>query len=119
MSDDSVVLARRRAGCTYPRLLPQEAGCEAGGWQEGIERHRPWIQSGWRYVDAPAADEPHKKPYDRFHCWSDNSAFDMISSKLTESDPTEPPDPIEPEVLMIDATDVKAHRTASSPNKGS
>ncbi len=33
-------------------------------------------------------------------------------------DAPEPPDSAEPEVLMIDATDIKAHPTASSLNKG-
>ncbi len=50
--------------------------------------------------------------------------FDLIFSGLSASDAAEPPDCAEPpgapeaEVLMIDATDVKAHPTASSLNKG-
>ena len=42
----------------------------------------------------------------------------MIFSELSASDSAEPPDAAEPEVLMIDATDIKAHPTASSLNKG-
>ena len=44
--------------------------------------------------------------------------FDLIFSELSASDSAEPPDAAEPEVLMIDATDIKAHPTASSLNKG-
>ena len=55
------------------------------------------IQKGLRWVDAPA---------------------DLIFSELSASDAIEPPDSAEPEVLMIDATDIKAHPTASSLNKG-
>ena len=38
--------------------------------------------------------------------------LDLIFSELSASDAAEP------EVLMIDATDIKAHPTASSLNKG-
>ena len=50
--------------------------------------------------------------------------LDLIFSELSASDAAEPPDSAEPpdapepEVLMLDATDVKAHPTASSLNKG-
>ncbi len=42
----------------------------------------------------------------------------LIFSELSASNSAEPPDAPEPEVLMIDATDIKAHPTASSLNKG-
>ncbi len=76
------------------------------------------------WVDAPAADGPHKTLYNRCRRWSDKGAFDLIFSELSASnaaeppDSTEPPDAPEPEVLMIDATDIKAHPTASRLNKG-
>ncbi len=44
--------------------------------------------------------------------------FDLIFSELSASDPPERPDAPEPDVLMVDATDIKAHPTASSLNKG-
>ncbi|KKZ14839.1 MAG: transposase [Candidatus Synechococcus spongiarum 142] len=69
---------------------------------------------GLRWVDAPPADGPYKTLYNRFRCWSHNGAFLLIFSELTRSDGTEP----EEEVLMLDATYLKAHRTASSLNKG-
>ena len=84
----------------------------------------PVIQKGLRWVDAPAADAPHKTLYNRCRHWSDKGVFDLIFSELSASDTpeppdsAEPPDATEPEVLMIDATDIKAHPTASSLNKG-
>ncbi len=71
-----------------------------------------------RWVDAPAADGPHKTLYNRFRRWSDKGVFDLIFSELSASDSAEPPDAPEPAVLIIDATDIKAHPTASSLNKG-
>ena len=44
--------------------------------------------------------------------------FDLIFSELSASDSAEPPDAPEPEVLMLDATDITAHPTVSSLNKG-
>ncbi len=44
--------------------------------------------------------------------------FELIFSELSASDSAELPDAPEPEVLMLDATDIKAHPTASSLNKG-
>ncbi len=67
---------------------------------------------------------PHKTLYNRFHRWSDKGVFDLIFSELSASnsaespDVAEPPDSAEPEVLMIDATDIKAHPTACSLKKG-
>ena len=48
----------------------------------------------------------------RFHRYVVTGVFDLIFSKLSASDAPGP------EVLMIDATDLKAHRRASSLNKG-
>ena len=43
--------------------------------------------------------------------------FDLIFSELSGSDAAERSDVPRPEVLMIDATSIKAHPTASSLNK--
>ena len=73
---------------------------------------------GLRRVDAPTADGPHKTLYDRCRRWSGKGVFDLIFSELSASDAIERSDGAEPEVLRIDATDRKAHPTASSPDKG-
>ncbi len=48
------------------------------------------IQKGLRWGDAPAADGPHKILYNRCRRWSGKGVFDVIFSKLSASDATEP-----------------------------
>ena len=65
------------------------------------------IRNGLRWRDAPKDYGPHKTLYNRFIRWSRLGVFDRIFSQLTaEAGP--------PETLMIDATHLKAHRTAAS-----
>jgi transposase len=65
------------------------------------------IRNGLRWRDAPAEYGPHKTLYNRFIRWSRMGIFDRIFSGLAARNG--PPD-----TLMIDATHLKAHRTASS-----
>ncbi len=99
-------------------LFPKERGVKwvddrkvLSGITHGTRSSLPW-------VDAPAGDGPHKILYNRCRRWSDKGVFELIFSELSASDAAEPPDATEPEVLMIDAADIKAHPTASSLNKG-
>jgi len=65
------------------------------------------IRNGLRWRDAPSDYGPHKTLYNRFIRWSRLGVFDRIFSALvTEGEG--------PDILMIDATHLKAHRTASS-----
>jgi len=65
------------------------------------------IKNGLRWRDAPDAYGPHKTLYNRFKRWSEMGVFDNIFSHLAaEGGP--------PDTLMIDASHLKAHRTASS-----
>ncbi len=69
------------------------------------------IRNGLRWRDAPAVYGPHKTLYNRFIRWSRMGVFDRVFTALVaENDP--------PERLMIDATHIKAHRTACSLLKG-
>ena len=65
------------------------------------------IRNGLRWCDAPAGYGPHKTIYNRFIRWSRlgvfNRIFDALAAKGGRSDQ-----------LMIDATHLKAHRTAAS-----
>jgi len=70
------------------------------------------IKNGLQWVDAPADYGPHKTLYNRFKRWSENGVFERIFEELAK-----PPDEAV-NVLMIDATLLKAHRTASSLKKG-
>ncbi len=69
------------------------------------------IRNGLRWRDAPDVYGPHKTLYNRFIRWSRMGVFDQIFTKLSSAGG--PPDR-----LMIDATHLKAHRTASSLLKG-
>lgn len=70
------------------------------------------IKNGLRWVDAPTDYGPHKTLYNRFRRWSENGVFERIFEELAK------PDADGGNVLMIDATHLKAHRTASSLKKG-
>lgn len=65
------------------------------------------IRNGLRWRDAPKEYGPHKTLYNRFIRWSRLGVFDRIFSNLSAQEGV-------PETLMIDATHLKAHRTASS-----
>ena len=65
------------------------------------------IRNGLRWRDAPAAYGPHKTIYNRFIRWSRLGVFNRIFAALAAAgDMTDQ--------LMIDATHLKAHRTAAS-----
>ncbi|AJR26835.1 transposase (plasmid) [Sphingobium sp. YBL2] len=64
------------------------------------------IRNGLRWRDAPAAYGPPKTIYNRFIRWSRMGVFNRIFAELAGSEATDR--------LMIDATHIKAHRTAAS-----
>ena len=65
------------------------------------------LKSGGRWIDAPDVYGPHKTLYNRFIRWSRLGVFDRIFAALAREGPR-------PERMMIDATHLKAHRTAAS-----
>jgi len=65
------------------------------------------IRNGLRWRDAPRDYGPHKTLYNRFIRWSKLGVFDRIFSQLVSEVGN-------PDTLMIDATHLKAHRTAAS-----
>jgi putative transposase len=65
------------------------------------------IRNGLRWRDAPKEYGPHKTIYNRFIRWSRLGVFSRILAELTARRG-------KPEQLMIDATHLKAHRTAAS-----
>ena len=65
------------------------------------------ICNGHRWRDVPPSYGPHKTIYNRFIRWSELGAFGRIFVELARSGG-------ETEQLMIDATHLKAHRTAAS-----
>lgn len=68
------------------------------------------LRNGLMWRDAPLGYGPHKTLYNRFVRWSRMGVFNRIFAGLAaEGGP--------PDQLMIDATHLKAHRTASSLRK--
>lgn len=65
------------------------------------------IKHGLQWKDAPKGYGPHKTLYNRFMRWSQMGVFNRIFTALaSQAD--------DPERLIIDATHLKAHRTAAS-----
>jgi putative transposase len=65
------------------------------------------IRNGLRWRDAPKEYGPHKTIYNRFIRWSRLGVFNRIFAELAAKGG-------KPDQLMIDATHLKAHRTAVS-----
>jgi len=65
------------------------------------------LRNGLRWRDAPTEYGPHKTIYNRFIHWSRLGVFNRILAELIAKRG-------KPEQLMIDATHLKAHRTAAS-----
>ena len=65
------------------------------------------IRNGLSWRDAPRDYGPHKTIYNRFVRWSRLGVFDKIFAELARKAG-------KPRRLMIDATHLKAHRTAAS-----
>jgi transposase len=68
------------------------------------------IKNGLRWKDAPQEYGPYKTLYNRFVRWSRREIFPRIFTELAGKAGT-------PDRLMIDATHLKAHRTAASLRK--
>ena len=64
-------------------------------------------RNGLRWCDAPAAYGPPKTSYNRWKRWSDMGVFARIMTGLAAEAPDN-------KTISIDATYLKAHRTASS-----
>src|SRR5208282_4107989 len=65
------------------------------------------IKNGLRWRDAPREYGPHKTIYNRFVRWSRLGVFNKIFAELARKGG-------KAERIMIDATHLKAHRTAAS-----
>ena len=64
-------------------------------------------RNGLRWRDAPKEYGPHKTLYNRWKRWSDMGVFARIMTGLAAKAPAN-------KTISIDATYLKAHRTASS-----
>jgi transposase len=66
-----------------------------------------FVRNGLRWRNAPKDYGPHKTIYNRFIRWSRLGVFNRIFAALAAKGG-------KPDQLMIDATHLKAHRTAAS-----
>lgn len=64
-------------------------------------------RNGLRWRDAPSAYGPHKTLYNRWKRWGERGVFTRMMEGLAAGN-------AEPKTVVIDATYLKAHRTASS-----
>ena len=64
-------------------------------------------RNGLRWCDAPKDYGPHKTLYNRWKRWGEKGIFLQMMEGLAAASG-------EPETVMVDATYLKAHRTASS-----
>src|SRR5690606_31931309 len=105
MSDLFLLSERRMARIsTFSPLSPGVPRVDARRVVSGIVYV---IKHGLQWKDAPAGYGPHKTLYNRFIRWSLMGVFDRIFAGLAGEGP-------KPERIMIDATHLKAHRTAAS-----
>ena len=65
------------------------------------------IRNGLMWRDSPERYGPHKTLYNRFIRWSQAGVFDRIFTELAAMSAAT-------DTVMIDATHLKAHRTAAS-----
>jgi len=65
------------------------------------------IRGGLMWKDAPPVYGPHKTLYNRFVRWSQAGVFDRIFAELAVESAAM-------DTVMVDATHLKAHRTAAS-----
>ena len=65
------------------------------------------IRNGLRWRDVPVSYGPHKTIYNRFIRWSELGVFGHIFVELAKAGGAS-------DEMMIDATHLKAHRTAAS-----
>jgi len=69
------------------------------------------LKSGGRWVDAPDVYGPRKTLYNRFVRWAAKGVWESVFARLAEAGGP-------PVALMLDATHVKAHRSAAGGKGG-
>ena len=103
---DLLLLSEQQMACIKPHF-PRPHGKPRVDDQRVISGILYVIRNGLQWKDAPRAYGPHKTLYNRFVRWSRRGVFERIFAGLAGAG--DPPDRI-----MIDATHLKAHRTAAA-----
>ena len=89
------------------RYFPRSHGVPRGDDRRVISGIIYVIKNGLQWKDAPPEYGPYKTLYNRFIRWSRLGLFNKIFAELVEQNGSTTR-------LMIDATHLKAHRTAAS-----
>jgi transposase len=92
-------------------LFPKPRGISRADDRKVLSGILHVIRNGLRWCDAPPEYGPRKTLYNRFRRWSAMGVFNRILAELAG---LEGP----PARLMMDSTNLKAHRTAASLKKG-
>ncbi|MET3414914.1 IS5 family transposase [Methylobacterium sp. 1030] len=69
------------------------------------------LKVGCRWQDTPSAYGPHTTVYNRYNRWSQHGIWQRLFAKIAAAGPV-------PDELMLDASHVKAHRSASGGKGG-
>jgi transposase len=69
------------------------------------------LKVGCRWQDTPSAYGPHTTIYNRYNRWSQRGVWQRLFAKIAATGPV-------PDELMLDASHVKAHRSASGGKGG-
>ena len=102
------ILADGRANGASSALFSKSHGRKSVDDRRVLSRIIFVNRNGLRWRDAPREYDPAKTLYDRWKRWSDKGIFTRMMEGLAS--------PLAPDrkTIMIDATYLKAHRTASS-----
>ena len=107
LTDEQSVLAVGRADGAAGALLPKSHGKPRVDDRRVLSGIIFINRNGLRWCDAPKEYGPPKTLYNRWKRWSDKGVFARMMDGLAAEAAV-------PKTVMIDATYLKAHRTATS-----
>ena len=111
MSDDVFWLSGEQFARLEPLLPTDTRGVARVDDHRVISGIIHVLKSGCRWKDAPACYGPRKTLYNRFVRWAAKGVWEDVFTRLAASGGP-------PAALMIDATHVKAHRSAAGGKGG-
>ena len=100
-------MAEGRAGGASAAVLPRSHGKPRVDDRRVLSGIVFVNRNGLRWRDAPSVYGPHKTLYNQWKRWGERGVFVRMMEGLIAAG-------AEPKTVLIDATYLKAHRTASS-----
>lgn len=111
MRENAFWLSGEQFACLAPLLPTDTRGVPRVDDRRVISGIIHVLRSGCRWKDAPACYGPRKTLYNRFVRWATKGVWEDVFLRLAEAGGP-------PAALMIDATHVKAHRSAAGGKGG-